>query len=399
MNAVTERAHAVLSASSAHRWLVCPPSARLEETLPGPDSVYAAEGTFAHEIAATELRRWLLAITPEEYDAAWQRFRSDKRATKDFLAAVSSYVEVGKAKIEEARRINRDAHILVEQRLDLGHIVPEGFGTGDLVIIVDGVLEIIDLKFGVGVAVSPERNAQEMLYGLGALAAADFLFDITTVRLTIVQPRIGDGRPRSWDLSVGELLYWAENTVRAAAKQAWNGEGEFAPGEHCGFCRARATCRARAEANLALVKYQFRQPELLSDEEIGDILSRAEALKTWASNVQAFALEKAKTGHRFPGYKLVRGRATRRYGDHDAVASALLAAGIPEAVIFERSLLGVTQMEKTLGKAQFDALLPAPLVVKPAGALTLVAVADRRPEVESSALEGFENLEPGETET
>lgn len=394
-----ERAHAVLSASGAHRWLICTPSARLEDTLPNSTSAYAEEGTLAHEVAATELNWSLHRVSFGDYTAAWARFHADKRVTKDFKLAINAYVEVCKAKIAAARALNPDAYVCVEQKFDYSHLVPEGFGTGDLVIIADGVLEVIDLKFGAGVAVSPEHNEQEMLYGIGALAAADFLFDIDNVRLTIVQPRIGEGAPASWDIPVPDLLLWAQETLAPQAAIAWRGEGEFVPGGHCQFCRANPICRALAAHNLELTKLQFKEPELLSDTEIGDVLARVAALKTWAEKVASYALDKAKEGHRFPGFKMVRGRATRRYGDHDAVAAALLAGGVPEAVIYERSLLALGKLEKEIGKPRLAELLPAPLVTKPKGALTLVAVADKRPEVESSALEGFENLEPGETET
>lgn len=386
-----ERAHAVLSASGAHRWLVCTPSARLEDTLPDKTSKYSEEGTFAHAVAALELALWLELVSVSDSVKRFKEFGKSEWNTKENQDAISRYVWACKTKIAAARKQNADAFICIEQRLDYSHLVPEGFGTGDVVIIADKVLEVIDLKFGVGVKVSPVENEQAMLYGLGALASADFLFDIDTVRLTIHQPRIGDGEPQSWDISVKDLLTWAEEVLVPRAQIAWRGEGEFVPGDHCQFCRAADTCRARAEYGLSLAQHEFKEAPLLSDEEIADILPRVSPLKKWAEGIFSYALEKAKAGKKFRGYKLVRGTASRRYGDQDAVTTALAAAKVPAALYTESSLVNLTTLEKTLGKARFAELLPPPLVTKPPGALTLVPVTDKRPEVESST-EGFDDL-------
>jgi hypothetical protein len=382
----------VLSASSAHRWLHCTPSARLEEQLPDPSSSFAEEGTLAHAVAETELSRWLFRIDGADYQDAWKKYLEDPRVTRDFRDAVKRYVDFAIERIEDARARNKDAVILLEEKLDYSFLAPEGFGTGDLVTVADGVLEVVDLKFGQGVPVSPQENPQLMLYGLGALASTDLLYDIHTVRLTIHQPRVGDGEPRSWEISKADLLRWGYGFVAPRADLAWRGEGDFEPGEHCKFCRAAAQCRARAEYNLELERRDFAVPELLDDDEIADILSRIEPLVIWATAVRDYALNAAKEGRKLPGWKLVRGRSVRAYGDTDAVVSALTAAGIPEAVLYERRLLGITAMEKAIGKSQFTKLLPEPLVTKPPGALVLAPSTDPRAEVESSALEGFTDL-------
>lgn len=386
-----------MSASSAHRWLICGPSARLEETFPDSSSAFAEEGTLAHFVCETELKRWLGISTAEEYNAAVAELRTDRRLTADFLEHCKHYVTLCKAKINAARAINPDAVVLVEQRLNFSHLVPEGFGTGDLVIVADRVLEIIDLKFGKRVEVSAVENEQEMLYGSGALEDYALLYDFDTVRLTIIQPRIKE-EPSSWEISVAELIKWGQEVVIPAAQRAWAGEGEFVAGEHCGFCRAKGNCRARAEANLALAAYEFTPADLLSDEEIAEILAQADQLKKWAGDIQNFAMARAAAGHKFPGWKLVTGRSNRTYTDQLAVAKALTGAGIPEAVIYERSLLGVTAMEKAITKKRFTELLEG-LVKKPPGKPTLVPSSDPRAEVEASALDGFDNLETGEIES
>lgn len=391
-----ERAHAVLSASSAHRWLHCPPSARLEETLPGTSSAFAEEGTLAHEIAATELAFRLGRITYVEYEARWLHYNGDVRVTPDFLAAVCLYVQLVKTKIDIARTVNPDAAIFLEERLDYSDIVPEGFGTGDVVIVCDGVLEVIDLKFGKGVRVSAENNPQCMLYGIGALRSTEYLYDVSTIRLTIIQPRLCE-EPSEWEISPAELDEWGKRTVAPMAALAWKGDSEFNPGEHCRFCRARGSCRARAEAQLSWAQEEFKLPHLLTDEEIASVLDKADALKKWAGDVQAYALKNAVAGKKYVGWKLVRGRSNRKYADPDKVARRLIDAGIPEAVIYERSLLGITAMEKAITKKRFTDLLQG-LVVQPPGALTLAPANDKRPEVEASALEGFDEIDSGETE-
>jgi hypothetical protein len=381
------REHALLSASGASRWLACPPSARLEDTLPETSSAYADEGTLAHEVAKVQLRYFLGRLTSDEYAAAWVVFNADDRVTPDFEAAVEVYVDACIEKIDTARMLNEDAVIIVEQKLDYSHLAPEGFGTGDLVIICDGVLEVADLKFGKGILVSPVENSQLKLYALGALNEFALLYDIHTVRLTIHQPRISE-EPQSWEVSVTDLLTWAE-TVPERAALAWAGEGEFSPGEHCRWCRAKGSCRARAELHLRAAEEDFKLPHLLGDDEIADILPKLDALINWAKSIKAHALKTACAGKRYVGWKLVRGRSTRKYANQDKVAQALIAAGVPEPLIYERSLLGITAMEKAITKKRFTEVLGG-LIIKPPGALALVAHTDPRKEVEANPADDFE---------
>ena len=386
--------HAILSASSASRWLACPPSARLEESLPETASPYAEEGTLAHEMAKVELQKYLFRISATAYREAWTAFRADSRVTEDFKAAVHLYVQSAIQKIEHARRINRDAEIFLEQRLDYSRVVPEGFGTGDLVIVCDGILEVIDLKFGKGIVVSPVENPQAKLYGFGALEETGLLYDIHTIRLTIHQPRLSP-EPESWDISLEDLRAWADS-IALIARAAWAGDGEFNPGDHCRFCKAKGQCRARAEANLDLAQQEFKLPHLLSDEDISRLYAKLDPLIKWANDVKAYALKAACNGRKFAGWKLVRGRSNRRYKDPQAAAKALIAAGFPGEAIYqppvERQLLGITEMERLITKKKFTELLE-PFVEKPPGSLTLVAANDKRPEVEADQASGFDITE------
>lgn len=389
-----ERAHAVLSASSAHRWLNCTPSARLEECIPDSTSEYAELGTLAHTICETELKCWLGQLATEEYNIKVAELRGDKRITPDMIEYCKRYVEICKEKINDAREVTPDAVVMVEERLDFSHLVPEGFGTGDLVIVADGVLEVTDLKTGTGVEVSAVDNEQLKLYGLGAVEKYGLLYDFDWVRLTIVQPRLRE-EPSSWDVSVADLVKWGADVVAPTAQKAWAGDGDYKASDWCRFCRARGNCRARADENLALTAHEFAEPALLSDEEIASILGKADQLKKWANDVQTYALSRASAGHKLPDWKLVRGRSNRAFTDPDVVAKTLIDAGFPEATLYERSLLGLTALEKVVTKKRFNELLEG-LVTKPPGKPTLVPSSDTRAEVESSALDGFEDVGGGE---
>lgn len=382
------RAHAILSASGAERWIACPPSARLEEDLPDRGSAFSEEGTRAHAFAENELLYWLGRLSQEDYLHNQTAFDGD---SPGFKADAMRYVEYAIETITEVRAATPDAAVMVEERLDFSHVVPEGFGTGDLVIVADGTLWVIDLKFGKGVEVEADDNPQLKLYGIGALGSHGILYDIREVKLVIVQPRL-TSEPSVWSTTPGALRQWAETVVTPAASLAWAGEGSFNPGDHCRFCRAKAQCRARAEDALAVTQHEFRDPVLLTDEEIAGVLEKADRVKKWAADIQEHALKQAEHGHKYPGWKLVRGRSNRKYKDQDAVAQALTVAGIPESVIYERSLLGITAMEKAITKKKFSELLFG-LVDKPIGKPVLAPETDERPEIESgAAIDGFDEV-------
>ena len=280
----------------------------------------------------------------------------------------------------------KDPQILIEERVDFSPWVPEGFGTADVIIITDTHIEVMDLKYGKGYVVEAEDNPQLKLYGLGAVNNFGHLYDFTQVRLAILQPRLN--HYPAVEMSVEELLGWAEHFVKPRAQLAWAGEGPFVAGEHCtsGFCRARHQCAARAEQAMAIAREEFalRPPELLSTEQLVIVLAKADLASDWLNDVKSFALKQAEAGHEVPGYKLVEGRSVRKYSDHDAVAQRLAEAGVPEAVIYERNLAGITAMEKALGKKKFTELLDG-LITKPAGKATLVPVEDKRPALSSAA--------------
>lgn len=375
-------AHAKLSASGSKKWIACTPSVFLEERFPDEDSEFALEGTYMHTLFAnvilTYLGRPLLPL-PSEQEVT-------KYHTQELQDAVAAAARKAVERIEHARSVCKDPLILVEQRLDFSKWVPEGFGTGDLVIVTDTYVEVLDLKGGKGVPVSCVENSQFRLYMLGALHTYGHLYDVKTVIGTVLQPRLDNYG--SEELTVDQLLAWADEVVVPAAKAAWAGEGEFTPGDHCseGFCRARFTCAARAESNLAIAKADFAlaAPETMTDEQIAQVLTKADDAIKWLGDVKSFALTQASKGRKFDGFKLVAGRSNRVYSNQDAVAQALLAEGIPEAVIFERSLLGITAMEKAIGAKRFAEVL-GDLITKPPGKAVLVPMSDKRDALDPTA--------------
>ena len=359
--------HAVLSASSSERWLNCPPSARLCEAYEDKGSDYAAEGTDAHSLCEFRLKQALgiPADDPIE-NLSWYN-----EEMEDCAAGYAAYVS---ELLETAKQTCADPVVMIEQRVDFSRWVKEGFGTADCIIIADGVLNICDYKNGQGCLVLAERNPQMMLYALGALEIFDGIYDIDTVRMTIYQPR--KSNISVYEMDKADLYEWANSELTQKAQLAYEGQGSFSCGEWCRFCKAKAECRERAEANLALARYEFQTPALLADEEIADILGKVDALTAWASDVKEYALQQAISGTAFPGWKLVDGRSNRRYTSEAAVAAAVEGAGFDP---YERKVLGITAMQKLLGKSRFEELL-ALYIEKPQGKPTLVRSSDKRPE-------------------
>jgi Protein of unknown function (DUF2800). len=377
-----ERAHSLLSASKAEQWINCPPSARLQEGIPDRRSEYADEGTAAHEIAELRLRRRLLPCNRakrKELDDAIEAFKaSNKFYDAEMETAVTFYCEIVEERFMAAKARSKDGIVLFEERLDFSEWVPDGYGTGDVVLIADGVMEIIDLKYGKGVPVSATGNPQIRLYALGALAGYGYLYDIREVHMTIVQPRLDN---ISTDImAVDELLEWAESVVRPAAELAFTGKGDFKAGDHCRWCKVKATCRARANENMKALQYEFQDPALLTIDEIGQILHIADQLAAWAKDVQEYALDQAVRGTRFPGWKLVEGRSNRRITDEEEAVKRLGSAGITQ--FMRTSLLPLGELEKRVGKKQLAELL-GELIQKPPGKPVLVPETDRRPEINS----------------
>ncbi len=373
--------HALLSASGAHRWLNCPPSALVEAGLPDSTSAAAEQGTIAHALAEWKLRRALHLSPSMKPESTW--IDSEMEAlTDDYLAFVQEH-------LREARKTCRDPVALIEQRLDFSHLAPGGFGTADFVLIAEPLLQIIDFKYGQGVLVEAEKNPQLALYALGALHAFDALYEIDEVAVTIFQPRRSN--VATWHVSVAELQTWAEEVVRPTAKLASKGEGSFAAGSWCRFCKIAPTCRTRAEKNLELAKLEFTPPPQLSDAEIAQVLTKLPELKRWASDVESYALSLAvNQGKTWAGFKLVEGRSIRKYVDETKVVQTAQAAGIND--IFERKLKTITALEKQLGKKRFGELL-GELVIKPPGKPALVPETDKRPALTLSAAEEFQKNE------
>lgn len=363
--------HAVLSASSSHRWLNCNPSARLEQEFEDKETTASAEGTAAHALAEHKLRKALKKRSKKPIS----EFDCD-----EMDAYTDDYVAFILEALEKARQTCSDPLVLIEQRLDFSCYVPDGFGTGDCLIVADNLLHIIDLKYGQGVLVEAEENPQMMLYALGALRLFDSLYDIKEVAMTIYQPRRQN--ISTWRISVKDLMNWATNTLVPKAELAYKGEGEYVPGPWCTFCKAAVKCRAGAESKLQLAKYEFAMPPLLTDAEIEDILSKLDDLTKWASEIQAYALDAAVNhGKTWHGYKLVESRSNRKYGDEAAVIDAATKAGYTD--IFKKSLISITEMERLMGKKTFAEVLGG-LVIKPQGKPTLVPASDKRPAITST---------------
>lgn len=375
--------HALLSASSAHRWLHCPPSAKLTAGVTEVLSEAALQGTAALALAEHKLRRAL----KQQSKRPVSKYEDDEMDTY-----TDDYVSYVLEQYEQAKQDTPDTAIYIEQHLDFSHVVPGGFGTGDCLIVADGTLRVIDFKYGLGVLVEAEWNPQMMLYAIGALALFEALYDIEQVALTIFQPR--HENVSTWTISVTELNKWAKQTLKPAAELAANGKGEFCAGAWCQFCRIASTCRARAEANLELAKFEFAPPAELTQDEVAKVLAQIPELTRWASDVsdvQDYALSQALSDVRYEGFKLVAGRSIRKYTDETAVAEAAKAAGYRD--IYKRSLLTITAMEKLMGKKHFSEIL-GNLVAKPEGKPTLVPVTDKRPELQvSTAADDFTNID------
>ena len=364
--------HATLSASSAYRWLACPPSAKLNAAASDIGSEYAAQGTDAHSLCEFKVLKYL-GNNVKDPTADLTYFDEEMADCTD------SYLQYVTEQVEKAKERCKDPIVLVEQRLDFSKWVPQGFGTGDCVIVSDEVLTVIDFKYGLGVLVEAENNPQMMCYALGALELFDSLYDIKSIEMTIFQPRRDN--VSTYEISKDELLEWAQTVLTPTAQLAEKGEGDFKAGEHCQFCKVKATCRKRAEYNLELAKYDFEMPANLDNTEIAAILSKADELISWASDVKEYALQQALNGEEFDGFKVVEGRSTRKYTDETAVADAVTQAGFDP---YEHKVLGITAMTKLLGKTRFEKLLGG-LIEKPKGKPTLVPVTDKRKPVNKTA--------------
>lgn len=359
--------HALLSASSSHRWINCPRSTRLCESYEDKGSDYAAEGTDAHSLCEYKLKS-ALGIHTKDPTADLTYYNEEMEECANGYAAY--ILEL----VEAVKQTCSDPQVLIEQRLDFSRYVEGGFGTGDCVIIADGPdgFHIVDYKHGQGVLVEAKDNPQMKLYALGALEIFDGIYDINTVSMTIYQPRRDNVSTHT--VSKESLYQWAEEILKPAAKLAYAGDGEFKCGKWCQFCKIKHECRARAEHNMELARYDFELPPLLTDDEVETILLKIDELVSWASSIKDYALQAAISGKQWYGWKLVEGRANRRYTDEAAVTEAVSSAGYDP---YERKVLGVTAMTSLLGKKRFEEIL-SNYVEKPQGKPTLVPESDKR---------------------
>ena len=361
--------HSVLGASAADRWMNCTPSAQLTADMEDETTTFAAEGTAAHALCEWKVRKAL-------------KMRAGRRPTSDYWTDemeefTDDYRDYIMDLVGQAKQHCKDPVTLIEQHLDFSCYVPDGFGTGDFLLVADKELNVVDFKYGRGVAVYADHNPQMMLYALGALNLFDCLYDIEQVTMTIFQPRLSS--ISTWTISTEELYQWAEDVLKPKAELAAKGEGEFVSGSWCRFCKARNTCRARAESFLELARMEFQPPALLSDEEVAEVMEKADELSKWASDVMAYAQAEAiENGKHWNGYKLVEGRSVRKFSDEAKVEAAAKKAGYTD--IYNKSLITLTAFEKLMGKKTFADVL-GQYVTKPAGKLTLVPVSDKRPEV------------------
>ena len=363
--------HAILSASSAHRWLICTRAPRLEQEFADNSGEAAAEGSAAHALAEHKLRKALKQRSKRPVS----KYDSDEMET-----CTDDYVDFILEIIAELKQTCSDPTVLIEQRLDFSRFVPDGFGTGDCVVIGDRTLHIIDFKFG-WTLVHAEDNPQMKLYAIAALELFDGIYDISEVSMSIYQPRRENAS--TYTVFKESLYQWAEEVLVPTAKLAFEGGGDFVPGEHCLFCRAAVKCRARAEEKLNLARFEFSLPPILTDDDIEGILAKLDDLTDWANDIKAYALEAALNhGKRWCGFKLVAGRSNRRYTNEEAVAEAAKAAGYRD--IYRQSLITLTEMEKLMSKAKFSEIL-GELIEKPPGKPALVPITDKRPEIHTSA--------------
>ena len=401
-------AHAILSPSSASRWINCPPSAKLNAEAGDRDTVFTREGTLAHAVAELKARKhFLTGVGPKKFQAAMDKFRANELWQDEMDGHTDTYLDALK---DIAATFTDTPYVALEQRVDFSEYVPEGFGTADCIMMgrlapstesggefragsaddhgaqsgdagrYDGdVLHIVDFKYGKGVDVSAEDNPQMKLYALGAILQYMAFYDIFTVRMTIVQPRI-KREPDTWEMPARDLLHWAEDVVKPAAKLAAAGEGEFAEGDWCRWCAIRGSCRARAGANTALEDFGFKQPPTLTDAEVGRALELGQRLKSWLSDLEDYALTACLNGAEVTGWKAVEGRSVRAWTDPVTPYEVARDHGVPEAMLYERKPVSLAALEKIMGKKAFLETL-SQYVFTPPGKPTLVRADDKRPAI------------------
>lgn len=375
-------AHAKLSASAAHRWLNCPGSVRIAELFPVGTSIFAEEGTLAHEAGENMINNGEIT---DDLRARIVKYYEDTPAldgtVEEMLDYVTEYSDFVIGELQEALKEDPAAQVMTEQRVDLTKWIPGGFGTTDAAVIGGNTLHIVDLKYGKGVPVSATDNPQLRLYALGTLDMLDIVFDIHTVKMTICQPRLGNISTDK--ISSAELRRWGDEVIKPGAKEALKKDTYEAAGPWCQFCPGKATCRERANHNMELEA--FKAKKLLTPEEIGAVIGKADDLAKWASDLKEDALTKALAGERIPGWKVVAGRSIRKFnGKEEELVRQAEGAGFDRALLYESKLLSVTAMEKLMGKKKFAEVMGL-YIDKPEGKPTIVPEADKRPAIKNNS--------------
>lgn len=383
-----EKNHALLSASGSHKWLVCPPSARLEEKFENKTSDYMEEGTLAHEIAEFKLRNYFFeGMTKRKYNSQMKKFEQREHYNQEMQGCTDEYLDYVK---DLALQTAVKPFVAIEQKIDYSMYAPEGFGTADFLMIAGNTLYIVDYKHGKGVPVSAENNPQMKLYALGALAQFGILYPISRVKMAIFQPRLDN--ISEFEMPAGELQMWGNTVVKVQAEKAFKGEGDYVQGEHCRFCKAKGSCRFRAEENLK--KYeQLKNSAILTNTELGEALLNVDGLDAWIKDLKTEALNQILKGNEVAGWKAVEGKSNRVITDVDKAFEILKGNGIDEELLYERKPLGLTALEKLVTKKKFNDLI-GNYIEKPKGAPTLAKATDKREEYKrSSAKEDFGKVE------
>jgi hypothetical protein len=366
-----DRNHALLSASGASRWMNCNPSARLEDMFPDCSSEYAEEGTLAHEISELKLLKYTTPMSQRAFNSKMKKLKSHKL----YKPEMENYTDVYVDNIKELlMSFDKPGTAEIEKKVDFSEYVPEGFGTCDFVTVDNGTLYIRDLKYGKGVPVSAQDNPQLMFYSLGAYLEFSLFNDIENINMGIIQPRLDI--VSIFEISADELVKWAENEVKPNAEKAFNGEGDFKIGQ-CTFCRAKAICRARSEANMSLETEMKLKGNILSNEEMGEILNRARDVVKWVKDIENYCQQAILRGEYVPGWKVVEGRSVRAFSDTEKAMEVLKEKGIAEELMYERKMLTLTQLEGVVGKKDFNEYV-GDFIIKPKGKPTLVPESDKR---------------------
>jgi hypothetical protein len=372
--------HAILSPSGASRWLACTKSALLEQQFEDRAGEAAQEGTLAHKIGEILIKRDTL--TNYQYALDITPCLNDPLYKPEMMGYMEDFASFVIERFNAAKAITPDAILEQEVKLPLEKFTGEkgAYGTGDNIIIADGTMEVIDLKYGKGVRVEAEENKQMILYALGALELYAEWYQIDRVKMTIYQPRIDNFS--TWICTVGDLICWA-NYIIPVADMALHGKGDFVVGDHCQFCRAKPVCKKHADYQMEIAKHDFLDPALLNDTEVVDILKRKKAFTDWLKAIDEYALAEAVLKNKkWPEMKLVEGRSVRKYSDQEKVAAVLIEDGWTEEQIYKKELFGITAMTGVLTKKVFETLV-GPFLVKPPGKPTLVAETDKRDEINS----------------